>query len=145
MPGVANDFGTCLFANGSLCAGTGNPDAAVTSGAAFNNGTPHIFTFTRKRSTGLISLYVDGNLSGTNTGGTQSLTAPAQLVLGAQQTLINFLTGDIAEVKIYNAALADAERTIREQAGAEIICHTGHLAVHQARGGPLFQGRRWRC
>ena len=114
MPGVANDFGTCLFANGSLCVGTGNPDVAVTSGTGFNNGTPHIFTFTRKRSTGLISLYVDGNLSGTNTGGTQSLTAPAQLVLGGQQTLINYLTGDIAEVKIYNAALADADRVADE-------------------------------
>jgi hypothetical protein len=30
--GVVNDFGSCLFANGSICVGTGNPDVAVTSG-----------------------------------------------------------------------------------------------------------------
>src|SRR6185312_4578485 len=109
-PGVVNDFGTCLFANGSICAGTGNPDAAVNSGSGYNDGQPHIFTFTRKRATGEIALYVDGALAGTTTGGGQSLTAPAQLVLGAQQTLINFFSGDIAEVKIYDGALGDAGR-----------------------------------
>ncbi len=114
VAGVVNDFGTCLFANGSICAGTGNPDVAVTSGPGFNDGHPHIFTFTRQRTTGNVALYVDGALAGTTTGGRQSLTAPAQLVLGAQQTLLNYLTGDIAEVKIYNAALSDTDRTADE-------------------------------
>jgi hypothetical protein len=111
VPGPANDFGTCLFADGSICAGTGNPDTAVKSGAGFNDGQPHILTFTRKRATGAVTLYVDGTLAGTATGGMQPLTAPAQLVLGGQQTLINFFTGDIAEVKIYGGALSDEERT----------------------------------
>jgi hypothetical protein len=39
------------------------------------------------------------------TAGTESLTAPNQLVLGAQQTLANFLSGDIAEVQVYNNVL----------------------------------------
>lgn len=114
MPGQVNDFGTCLFANGSVCAGTGNPDVAVNSGSGFNDGQPHIFTFTRKQGIGALALYLDGALAGTVTGGLQALTAPAQLVLGAQQTLLNFLTGDIAEVKIYDGALSDAERTAVE-------------------------------
>ena len=104
--GVVDDFGSCLFANGSICAGTGNPDVAVTSTGGFNDGHPHVFTFTRTRSTGFVCLYVDGALVGTTTGGTQSLTSPSQLVLGAQQTLINYLTGDISEVQIYNTALS---------------------------------------
>jgi hypothetical protein len=37
-------------------------------------------------------------------------------VLGAQQTLNNFLSGDIAEVKIYNAPLSDSDRAIEEGA-----------------------------
>jgi hypothetical protein len=63
-----------------------------------------------------LALYVDGGLQGTATGGTQSLSSPAQLVLGAQQTLLNYLTGDIAEVKIYSSALSDSDRVAEENA-----------------------------
>jgi Glycosyl hydrolases family 2, sugar binding domain/Glycosyl hydrolases family 2/Glycosyl hydrolases family 2, TIM barrel domain/Concanavalin A-like lectin/glucanases superfamily len=114
VSGVVNDFGTCLFANGSVCAGTGNPDVAVNSAAGFNDGHPHIFTFTRTRSNGTIALYMDGTLAGTTNGGFESLTAPAQLVLGAQQTQLYFLTGDIAEAKIYNTALSTSDRMADE-------------------------------
>lgn len=114
VAGVVNDFGTCLFANGTVCAGTGNPDTAVNSSPGFNDGQPHIFTFTRTQKTGSLALYVDGTLQGTATAGTETLSAPSVLVLGAQQTLLNFLTGDIAEVKIYNGALSDADRIADE-------------------------------
>jgi hypothetical protein len=116
VAGVINDFGTCLFANGSVAAGTGNPDVAVDSAAGYNDGHPHIMTFTRTESTGLVSLYMDGTLAGTTTGGTQSLTSPAVLVLGAQQTLINYLSGDIAEVQVYDTALTTASRQMVETA-----------------------------
>jgi hypothetical protein len=110
VAGVVNDFGTCLFADGSIAAGTGNPDVAVDSGAGYNDGRPHILTFTRTRITGKVTLYVDGAMMGTTAGSTSSLTAPSVLVLGAQQTLINYLTGDIAEVQIYNTALSGANQ-----------------------------------
>ncbi|HEV2694807.1 MAG TPA: lamin tail domain-containing protein [Verrucomicrobiae bacterium] len=110
MPGVVNDFGSCLFANGSLCAGTGNPDVAVNSAAGYADGRPHVLSFERVRSTGLVSLYVDGAPAGTVTGGTQSLTSPGRLVLGAQQTALNYFTGDIAEVQIFNTALSGTDR-----------------------------------
>jgi len=107
---VVSDYGTCLFANGQICAGTGNPDVAVNSSPGFNDGKPHLFVFERVESSGTVSLYVDGSLAGTTTGGTKSLTAPSVLVMGAQQTLIYFLTGDIAEVRLYNVALPDSAR-----------------------------------
>ena len=116
VTGAVNDFGACLFANGAVCAGTGNPDVAANSGSGYNNGKPHILTFTRTKSSGQVLLFMDGSLVGVTTGGTQSLTAPNQLVLGAQQTLANYLTGDIAEVQIFNAALASSERSSRETA-----------------------------
>jgi hypothetical protein len=106
VAGVINDFGACLFANGSVAAGTGNPDVAVDSAPGYNDGKPHIMTFTRTESLGLISLYMDGALVGTTTGGTESMNAPSVLVLGAQQTQIYYLSGDIAEVQIYNSALS---------------------------------------
>lgn len=108
--GVVDDFGTCLFANGSVAAGTGNPDVAVDSNPGYNDGRPHVMTFSRSRSTGLVALYMDGALAGTTTGGTQSLTSPSQLLFGAQQTFINYFSGDIAEVAIFNVALSDTNR-----------------------------------
>jgi hypothetical protein len=112
---VVNDFGMSLNANGKLLAGTGNPDTTIVStGSAFNNGQPHLVTFKRTMSTGDLELYVDGQLQGTATGGRQSLTAPAQLVLGAQQTLVYHFSGDIAEVKIFAGPLSDSYRIAEE-------------------------------
>jgi predicted alpha-1,6-mannanase (GH76 family) len=116
VTGVVSDFGSCLFANGTVCAGTGDPDVAANSGTGYNNGKPHILTFTRKESTGQILLYLDGVLVAAATGGTESLTAPNQLVLGALQTLNNFLTGDIAEVQVFNTVIPTSERINRETA-----------------------------
>ncbi len=114
--GVVSDFGTCLFANGAVCAGTGNPDVGANSAGGYADGHPHILTCKRTKSTGQTLLYLDGNLVGLATGGTQSLTAPNQLVLGAQQTLNNYLTGDIAEVQVYSAALSNSDRAAQEAA-----------------------------
>jgi hypothetical protein len=114
MPNVVNDFGTSLNANGQILAGTGNPDTTVMSATGFNDGRPHVFTFERVRIMGAISLYVDGTLMSEGIAGTQSLTSPMQLVLGSQQTLVNYLTGDIAEVKIYNIALTENDRQSQE-------------------------------
>jgi hypothetical protein len=114
VAGVTTDFGTCLFTNGQIAAGTGNPDVAVVSSAGFNDGQPHVLSFKRTASTGEEDLYVDGVFMGTTMGTTSPLQAPQRLVLGAQQTLTYFLAGDIAEVKIYDSALADSDRTMEE-------------------------------
>lgn len=115
VPGSVNDFGMSLNSAGKILAGTGNPDVSIAStGSTFTNGQPHIVAFKRTRSTGALELYVDGTAQGTTTGGTQSLTTPSQLVLGAQQTLILYLTGDIAEVKIYPTALSANDRIAEE-------------------------------
>lgn len=130
--GVVNDFGTSLNANGQILAGTGNPDTTIASSGGLNDGRPHIVSFERSRGSGSISLYVDGVLAGNATGGTQSLTSPARLVLGAQQTLLSFLTGDIAEVKIFDVALPAAERSGEENA---LKCRYG-LSSGSAPGAP---------
>jgi len=123
---VVNDFGLSLNANGKILAGTGNPDTSIASASStYTNSQPHVVAFKRTRGTGALALYVDGVAQGTATGGKQSLTSPSQLVLGAQQTLINYLTGDIAEVKIYEAALTDAQRTAEESA---LFCKYGLAA-----------------
>lgn len=116
VSGGANDFAVCINTNGEVLAGTGNPDTTAVSAGGYNDDKPHLLTFERKKNSGKISLYLDGSLVATATGGTQSLTAPTQLVLGAQQTLLNFFDGDIAEVKIFNSVLSDSNRQLEESA-----------------------------
>ena len=116
VPNVVNDFGMSLNVNGRILAGTGNPDITIASTNGFNDGQPHLVTFTRTRNTGALELHVDGVSQGTASGGKQSLVTPARLVMGAQQTLINWLSGDIAEVRIFSAALTPAERVAEENA-----------------------------
>jgi hypothetical protein len=116
VPGVTTDFGTCLFTNGQVCAGTGSPDMAVNSAPGFNDGRAHLMTFKRTEASGEVDLYLDGLFVGSTTGSSSSLVAPTRLVLGAQQTLTYFLSGDIAEVKIYDSALADSDRVAQESA-----------------------------
>jgi len=114
QPNAQNDFGTALNGNGLVTAGTGNPDISINSGGGYNDGKPHIVTFKRTESTGELDLYLDGNRVATGTGGTQSLTAPSQLDLGAVPSGGGFFSGDIAEVKIFNTALSDLNRNVEE-------------------------------
>jgi fructan beta-fructosidase len=114
VAGVTNDFGSCLFANGQVCVGVGNPDTSINSVSGFNDGRPHLMTVRRTKSSGVLDLFVDGNFAGSVTGNTNSLKTPAKLALGAQLTLNNFFSGDIAEMKIYNGALSDPDRLTQE-------------------------------
>ncbi|PWU10692.1 MAG: hypothetical protein C5B50_24915 [Verrucomicrobia bacterium] len=144
MPGVVSDFGTSLNTNGFLLAGTGNPDTTIVSSTNnFNDGRPHLFTFKRTRSTGALALYTDGVLSGTATGGTQSLTAPSRLVLGAQQTLTFFFIGDIAEVKIFNIPLSDTDRAAEESALLRKYGLLPALTVNLVSGGITLSWPDW--
>ncbi len=117
MPGIVNDFGLSLNSNGLVLAGTGNPDlTAVSRSSYFTDGQAHLATFQRSRASGTLTLYVDGLAQATASGGQQSLSTPTQLVLGAQQTLNNYLTGDIAEVVVFDSTLNESERVTRESA-----------------------------
>jgi hypothetical protein len=61
-------------------------------------------------------LAVDGVEAASGTGGTQSLTAPPGLDLGAVPSGGGFLSGDIAEVRVYNSALPSFARQSLETA-----------------------------
>ncbi len=119
VPNVINDFGTSLNTNGQICAGTGQPDTAIYSGNGNNDGNPHLAVFERTEGTGNIVLYVDGVLVSSATGGTESLTAPPVLTIGCIQTLIGFLTGDMAEIRIYNSVFTNAQLTSLENTLAD--------------------------
>ena len=124
--GVQNDFGMQLNSQGEIVAGTGNPDTSIYSGAGFNNGRTHVATFRRTQATGALAVFVDGVQYLPGTGGTAALTAPPALFLGAVPSGGGFFTGDLAEVQIYNAALATSDRLGLESA---LKCKYGLSAV----------------
>lgn len=106
VAGVTNDFGVSLLANGRIAAGTGNPDTTLLSNPGFNDGNWHQVVFTRIRSTGALTLYVDGASVATGTGGKNSLTAPANINFGRTQTGINYYQGSLDGVALYTTALS---------------------------------------
>ncbi len=115
VKGELPDFGVAIGTGGSIRAGTGQPDVNVKSREGFNDGNPHIVSFSRIRSTGVVELWVDGVHEDKRTGGKQALTAPSNLALGAVPAGSNWLNGDIAEVKIFDEALPDNARQEEEK------------------------------
>jgi hypothetical protein len=109
--GIANDFGLSLNAAKVSFGVGGSSDTSIQSPLTYNDNVWHYAVATRIRSSGALVLYVDGTLVASGTGGTNSLTTPTQLRIGSLQTGINFFSGNIAQVSIYNRALSAAEVT----------------------------------
>ncbi|HWY29583.1 MAG TPA: LamG-like jellyroll fold domain-containing protein [Candidatus Acidoferrum sp.] len=107
-PGGANDFGTALVGN-KLAFGVGNPDATILSTSPINDGNWHQCVATRVQSTGVISLYVDGNLQATGTGNANSLNASASLAFGQIESGGGYFNGSLDEIEIFNRALGNNE------------------------------------
>lgn len=110
VSGFVNDFGMSIGL-GQVLFGTGNNDVTIRSGTTFNDNRWHMATATRVRSTGALSLYVDGILRATGTGNTNSLTSPGNLTIGCLRPLARFFNGSIATVIVYNTALTAQQIT----------------------------------
>jgi hypothetical protein len=108
--GVTNDFGLAIV-GGKVAFGVGNPDTTISSSLSYNDNIWHQAVATRVRSTGVITLYVDGSFIMTGTGGTTSLTANPILRIGSLTTNLTtgFFSGSISTVQIYNKALSASE------------------------------------
>jgi len=112
MPGGTTDFGTVLLGS-KFGFGVGAPDTTISSDTDINDNQWHYCVATRDHVTGQMQLYVDGQLEATAAGGTGRRAAPPVLNIGRIQTGINYLDGQIDEVKLYNYPL-DA-RTIAQE------------------------------
>jgi dihydrofolate reductase len=108
VAGVTDDFGTALVGD-AVAFGVGKPDTTITSTTAVNDGRWHHVAAVRTRATGAIRLFVDGKQEAAGKGGTQSLTAPAGLMLGMLQTGIHPFRGSLADVRLYDRALSAGE------------------------------------
>lgn len=118
VAGAANDFGISLRSDGRVVAGVGTPDVSVVSSTGgFNNGAWHHVVFTRARTSGALTLYVDGVAVGTATGSTLSLTTPSVINFGRIQSGTNHLAGSLDEVAVYSTVLSGATVAAHHAAG----------------------------
>jgi hypothetical protein len=107
--GAQNDYGLSISAGGEVRAGIGNPDLTVRSAAGLNNSQPHVAIYRRDAAGGAIGLSVDYSREAVATGAPTGNRGVGQAALGALQTDMDFLAGDIAEVRLFNHRLSDSE------------------------------------
>lgn len=112
MSGYQNDFGLAI-GGGRVIFGVGNPnlpnDISIYSSQTYNDGRWHQAVATRIKSTGIITLYIDSILTATGIGQTGSLTTAPNMRIGSLQTGLNYFSGNIGPVHVYNRALSQAE------------------------------------
>jgi hypothetical protein len=113
VTGTSNDFGVSLRSDGKVVAGVGgvSDTSIVSTSGGYNNGAWHHVVFTRTKTSGALTLYVDGVSAGSGTGSTVSLTSPANINLGRIQTGTNYFAGTLDEVAVYNTVLSGATAT----------------------------------
>jgi hypothetical protein len=107
--GATNDFGTSLMAGGKIGFGVGPADTTVKSTKSVNNGAWHHVVATRKASSGLMNIYVDGVLDSFINGATGTKNAPSRLTLGSLQTNLNYFQGEMADFRIYDREISAAD------------------------------------
>jgi hypothetical protein len=107
--GGTNDFGTSLNGN-KLCFGIGNPDYSIFSNAIINDGGWKHIAVTRVKTTGVITIYINGVLDVTGTCSNRgALTVPSFVRLGGMQTATNFFNGSLDDIRFWNVVRTQAQ------------------------------------
>ncbi|MBM98702.1 MAG: hypothetical protein CMJ77_06205 [Planctomycetaceae bacterium] len=109
--GFAKDWGLSINSDGQLASGLGaglfTPAKSVYTDGGFNDGDFHLAVVSR--SGGNLDIYVDDGTASSLTGGDASPLDSVDLTFGYLQGSTNPLTGDIAEIRIYNGAMDATE------------------------------------
>jgi len=109
--GSVNDFGLA-YLNNKAVFGTGNPDTTIQGTTSLNDGIWRYIVATRNKTTGAISLYVNGTLEASGTGSTNSLNAATYIYIGSSNGGVGTngsINGNVALAQIYNKVLTAAE------------------------------------
>ena len=106
--GVTTDFGTSLL-NNKLVFGIGSPDVTIQSTTSINTGNWVHVAATWDGSTGAMKLYINGVLEASGTGGTGLRSAPSNIRIGSILTGINYFSGTIDELRIWNVVRSQSD------------------------------------
>jgi hypothetical protein len=106
-----NDFGLAIVGGRvAFGIGRGQGDTTISSSLQYNDNRWYQATATRIRSSGIITLYINGSLTTTITSSAVGpMNATSTLRIGSLQTGIQFFSGSIANVQIHNRALSAEE------------------------------------
>ena len=100
------DFSTAVL-NGKFSFSTGPSDETIQSTSSIDDGQWHHVVATREKSTGTISVYVNGALENTLvTTNTESLITPTDIYIGGQLTDNRFFKGNIKEVAVWTSTIS---------------------------------------
>lgn len=104
-----NDFGVSIL-NNHLAFGVGNPDTTIESTSAIDTGAWVHVAVTRVKSTGVISVYVNGVRENSLTHQNRNtLSDPPFIDFGGNTINNRWLTGTIDEVRIWNVARSESQ------------------------------------
>ncbi|MBC23698.1 MAG: hypothetical protein CMJ32_07260 [Phycisphaerae bacterium] len=110
VSGVVDDYGISIHRGGYLVAGTGNPERSVHSSSGLDDGRWHHACFTRERQSGVIRLYVDGELAAQAEGfSTSRLDSTERVFIGRSLVGNRHFNGLIDELRIYDRVLEHDE------------------------------------
>ena len=105
--GYVSDFGFGIDSNGKLGFGDGDgTDYSLSGSTTVSTGSWMFVCATRNKTTGLMSLYVNGSLDGTKTGSKTSLTANSNARIGYGYDAPKYINGLIDDLTIYNTVLS---------------------------------------
>lgn len=132
--GTSDVFWGWIDNNGLLRLSVGDPTATntgVRSSRAVNDGQWHFVVMTRDSATGTQAMYVDGvKTTGSGTAGVVGMAAKLQM-LGQIQGNSDFFRGTLANVRVYDRVLGDAEAaTLHSQAMVRIVGSAGEETLN---------------
>lgn len=132
--GTTGDFGVALVGT-KVGFGIGNPDTTLTSVKSINDNVWHQVAVTRDAGNGAMRIYIDGALDNSGTGPTGARTTPSNLRIGSLQTGINYLSGSISDVAMYNQVLTPSQVTTLYSAATGLFYDV--TLTNQWNGGSL--------
>ena len=110
--GVRNDFGISLLKDKAAFGvnGSDTGDVTIVSNTSVNDGYWHHIAANRNSQSGIIELFVDGNLEATGQGTTGTLTGPTRMLAGSVNLLNgHYLRGYFDDIRVFDRALLPAE------------------------------------
>lgn len=108
---TSNDFGITVL-NNKVAFGVGNPDVTIQSTNNINDGVWHQVVATRTKSSGAITLFMDGSNTASNTSSTASLSGNT-ISFGRTVGSSLYLNGSLDEIQFISTALSSGQVTTR--------------------------------
>jgi prepilin-type N-terminal cleavage/methylation domain-containing protein len=107
----SNDWGFGVDSNGKLALGTGQSDVTIPSNTSVNTGSWVFGCGTRVKSTGLITLFVNGLQNATGTGyAGNTITGNSRILIGQSDDTSNIkFNGTIGHARLYSRVLSASE------------------------------------